>query len=300
MGRSIQKTVLSSKRVAALRPALVGLLAARADTDRLASDPLQAPHRYTDPLDQEIAALFAAQLAFGRVSLFLPVIDQILAQADAAGGPRSWIARFSDADAAALAPLLYRWIRGPDLALMARTLKRTLAHWGSLGALFARSVRPSHTDISTGLSVAIASLRADAEAESGLPFRDLSRGFKTMLSSPSGGSACKRWNMLLRWMIRDTWPDLGLWAIPSSKLILPLDTHTLSISQMLGLTRRRDGSWRTAAEITRNLRRIDPADPIRFDFALAHLGISGECQKQRVPLICDRCPMVPVCHVGSP
>jgi uncharacterized protein (TIGR02757 family) len=106
--------------------------------------------------------------------------------------------------------------------------------------------------------------------------------------------------MLLRWMIRDTWPDLGLWAIPSSKLILPLDTHTLSISQMLGLTRRRDGSWRTAAEITRNLRRIDPADPIRFDFALAHLGISGECQKQRVPLICDRCPMVPVCHVGSP
>jgi uncharacterized protein (TIGR02757 family) len=294
-----QTTVLSAARVAALRPALDALLSNRDDALRLAADPLQAPHRYRDPADQEIAALFAAQLAYGRVSAFMPIIDRILALADAAGGPRAWIEGFSEADSAALAPLVYRWNRGPDFALMARTLQQVIATRGSLGAVFVERVRRSHSDVGLGLTAGIAELRAAAEVAAGAPFASLPRGFKTMLSSPSGGSACKRWNMLLRWMARDEGPDLGLWSIPTSKLILPLDTHTLQLSQLLGLTRRRDGSWRTAAEITRNLRRIDPDDPVRYDFALAHLGISGGCQKARVAEICDPCPMVGVCRVGG-
>jgi len=297
---SVPKTVLSAKRVAALRPALEALLCDRDDDDRLAADPLQAPHRYDRPEDQEIAAIFAATLAYGRVSLFLPVIQRILALADARGGPRAWVEGFSDEDAAAIDPVFYRWSRGSDLALLALTLQGALRTWPTIGALFAGNVKKSHPDISAGLARSIDALRREAEAAADVPFGTMSRGFKTMLSSPAAGSACKRWNMLLRWMARDGYPDLGLWDIPASKLILPLDTHTLQISRMLGLTRRSDGSWRTAAEITRNLRRIDPMDPVRFDFALAHLGISGECQKARVPDICDRCPMVGVCRVGAP
>lgn len=293
------RTVLSAKRVAALRPALEALLHNRDDGVRLAADPLQAPHRYTDPRDQEIAALFASQLAYGRVSLFMPVIDKILAAADARGGPRAWVEGFDDEDAATLDPLIYRWNRGPDFALMARTLQHVLRTHGTLGAVIAGQVKASHKDVSEGLAGSIAVLRAAAEAAAEQPFAALPRGFKTMLSSPADGSACKRWNMLLRWMVREGWPDLGLWAVSPSKLILPLDTHTLGISQMIGLTARRDGSWRTAAEITRNLRRIDPSDPIRFDFALAHLGISGACRKIRVAEICERCPMVGVCRVGG-
>ena len=128
----------------------------------------------------------------------------------------------------------------------------------------------------------------------------LPRGARTLLSSPDGGSACKRWNMLLRWMVRTGSPDLGIWRLPTASLILPLDTHTHKLSWLLGLTRRSDGSWKTAEEITRNLARRDPADPVKYDFALAHLGISGRCRKERIPRVCDPCAMVSVCQIGAP
>ena len=88
-------------------------------------------------------------------------------------------------------------------------------------------------------------------------------------------------------MTRDESPDLGLWNIPPSKLIIPLDVHIHRIAQLIGLTRRRDASWKTAVEITSNLRRIHPEDPIRYDFVLAHLGISGDWDPQRIALIGD-------------
>ena len=294
-----ERTVLSAQQVAVLRPALEALLVGRDDADRLKHDPLQTPHRYTDPRDQEVAALLASTLAFGRVSAFMPVLERILAMADARGGPRAWVEGFREADADELAPLVYRWNRGPDFALLARALRRVLAREGRLGAVLERSHRRSHPDIEPALTAGIAALRAAAEAEAGAAFGTLRQGFRMMLSSPEEGSACKRWNMLLRWMVRPTWPDLGLWALPPEKLILPLDTHTLSLSGMLGLTRRTDSSWRTAREITRNLARLDPSDPVKYDFALAHLGISGECQKAHVPSICARCPVVSVCQIGG-
>lgn len=301
MGRGrIPKTEISAARARDLRPAFERLLASRDHRDRLAADPLQAPHRYTDPRDQEIAALFASQLAFGRVSLFLPVINQILRQADERGGPRQWVETFSDADARRLAPLFYRWVRGDDLAWMAKTLQRTLQRHERLGTLIAAHIHATDQDVANGLAAAIAELRGDVEAVTGAPFASMSRGVKTMLSSPADGSACKRWNMLLRWMVRSEWPDLGIWNVSPAQLILPLDTHTLRISQLLGLTQRNDGTWRTAAEITGNLRRIDPQDPVRFDFALAHMGISGECQRTRVESVCSRCPMVNVCQAANP
>ncbi|MBW2258057.1 MAG: DUF2400 family protein, partial [Deltaproteobacteria bacterium] len=129
-------------------------------------------------------------------------------------------------------------------------------------------------------------------------FGDLPRGFRTFLPSPTGGSACKRWNMFLRWMVRPPTEgiDLGLWdSLPPSALVVPLDTHVLRIARLVGLTRRRDGSWRTAAEITANLRLLDPDDPVRFDFALAHLGISGACKGRRDEAVCSACPLRPVC-----
>lgn len=99
-------------------------------------------------------------------------------------------------------------------------------------------------------------------------------------------------------MIRTERPDLGLWPIEPQSLIIPLDTHVHRIARMVGLTRRTDGSWRTAAEITSNLKRIDPDDPVRFDFVLAHLGIDGRCKGKKVDAICKECMLVPVCNTG--
>ena len=100
-------------------------------------------------------------------------------------------------------------------------------------------------------------------------------------------------------MVRPDGVDLGLWrAIPPSALVIPLDTHVGRIARLLGLTTRGDTSWRTAESITASLRRFDAADPVRFDFALAHLGISGACAGRRVPTICAACPLDDVCQAG--
>jgi uncharacterized protein (TIGR02757 family) len=119
---------------------------------------------------------------------------------------------------------------------------------------------------------------------------------------PSGGSGCKRWNMFLRWMVRQPThpgdPDLGLWELPTHKLIIPVDTHVLRVARLIGLSHRTDGSWRTAQEITKNLARIHPQDPVRYDFALAHLGISGGCKAKHHAEICGSCPLAPCCRFG--
>jgi uncharacterized protein (TIGR02757 family) len=122
-----------------------------------------------------------------------------------------------------------------------------------------------------------------------------------MLTSPDDGSACKRLNLFLRWMVRpDDGVDLGPWtALTPADLVVPLDVHVLRISRFLGLTRRSDASWRTACEVTDGLARLDPADPVRFDFALSHLGISGACRGARHPDACPLCPLDPVCTAGG-
>ncbi len=313
---ALPRTRLSTARADALRTALDALIAQTDGAARLAGDPLGFVHRYTDPGDQEVAAVLASGLAYGRVAAFSPVIEAVLARADARGGPRAWVLAFDDDDAAALAPLVYRWMRGPDIALFAATLGSVLHAHGRLGAVAesaaaAAGADADAADLAAVLDHLVGTLRAHAEAIAGAPFGSLPRGFRYFLPRPSDGSACKRWCMLLRWLVRRPGPtgrvdglDLGLWDLSPGGLVIPLDTHVHRLSLLLGLTRRPDASWRTAAEITANLRRLDPDDPIRFDFALAHLGISGRCTVRRTSdrppalAVCQRCSLVRLCRVG--
>lgn len=294
-------------------------LGAQADaTVQLNRDPLHFARRYPSAADTELAALFASALAFGRVSLFWPVLERLFAIADAAGGPAAFVLDFGPAEANALAPLVYRWNRGPDLALLARAARATLRDHCRLGAVFEAHFRPEHPHVGPALDAGLAELRRHAINEAhhlGLratSWDDLPRAFRTLLPTPAEGSACKRWNMLLRWMVRPPGPtdaagrptrtdgaDLGLWRLPPSHLVIPLDVHVARISRLLGLTTRKDDGWRTALDITANLARLDPADPVKYDFALAHLGISGRCQGTWVPDICCPCTLRPVCRAAS-
>jgi uncharacterized protein (TIGR02757 family) len=100
--------------------------------------------------------------------------------------------------------------------------------------------------------------------------------------SPDKGSACKRMNLYLRWMVRDRDIDFGIWkGIPKDRLIIPLDTHIARIGKCLGLTVRSTADWKMAQEITRSLKRLDPVDPLKYDFALCHQGIAGVCSTQK-------------------
>ena len=264
------------------------------------ADPIDFVHRYDDPEDQEVAALFASALAFGRVASFTPVLERIFDLSDAAGGPAAWVERCTHTEDPGLQPLFYRWVRGHDLARFAATIGRFRLRHGSVRAWLDARVQPQQPELSMLLGLLIDEFRALSVPGADGSFADLGRGYKHLLPHPSSGSACKRWCMLARWMSRTDSPDLGLWPIQPDSLIIPLDTHIHRIARMVGLTRRNDGSWRTAAEVTANLRRIDPDDPVRFDFVLAHLGIDGRCKGRRVVAICTECSLAPVCNTGRP
>lgn len=274
-----------------MNPALAARLDALvAGADRaaaLARDPVRFPRRYADPADAEVAAAFAALLAFGRVDLFGPVVAAVLDRADARGGPAAWVDRFDAADARDLAPLGYRWFRAADLADLARTLGAVRRAHGGLGALFVPG--PARTS----LGGAIDRLRGLAPAGT-------SPAFATFFPHPADGSACKRWLMLLRWMVRRDAVDLGLWShLSPADLLVPVDTHVHRVARFLGLTDRAAADWRAAEAITAALRACDALDPVRYDFALAHLGISGACRGHRDPAICPGCPLDPLCRAPT-
>ncbi len=290
------------ERLAILGAHLEALNAATDVHARREADPVGVVHGFADARDREVAAVFAALLAFGRVAAFRPVVGQLMAVARAHGGPYAWVRTPVAAWLPAVRPLVYRWNRGPDFALLAAALGRLLASGGTLEDQLPRT--GTLDDALAGFVRALRSAAVDAAPEVLGGPRDeasLPRSFRTLVPDPADGSACKRWWMLLRWLVRPAdGVDLGLWTSRSPReLTIPLDTHVSRISRLVGLTRRTDASARTARDITATLRRIDPADPIRFDFALAHLGIAGTCRARFDSAICPACPLRPVCVEGG-
>jgi uncharacterized protein (TIGR02757 family) len=188
---------------------------------------------------------------------------------------------------------------GADIACLLYLMREVVREHGSVGALFEKGVRPEDDDVGPALDRFIERVLAiDTTPVYGSNQRPY--GLAQFLSRPSKGSACKRLNMFLRWMARPAdGVDFGLWTfLPPSKLIVPLDTHVLRISRYLGLTRRRTGGWETAKAITRRLAEADPDDPLKYDFALCHLGISGRCPTARVAAACRVCPLLAECAKG--
>ncbi len=248
--------------------------------DRIAFDPIEFPRRYGDPGDIEAAGFIASCFAYGRVDLFKPVVKGIL---DAAGSsPYAFLLGFRTAEHG---PLLegvqYRFNRNADIVCLLHILGSVLREHGSLERIFKNFYRESDPHIGSGLTGLVnALLEVDTSAVYGRDIRP--GGLRQFFPSPANGSACKRMNMFLRWMIRDRDIDLGIWkGIPKNKLIIPLDVHIARISRCLGLTGRASQDWKTAVEITAALKRFDPGDPLKYDFALCHQGISGACSSKQ-------------------
>jgi uncharacterized protein (TIGR02757 family) len=263
-----------------------------------ATDPVHIVRRYTARDDREIVGFCAAGLAFGRVASVLQSIESLLAVM----GPRpaEFVRRFDAArDGARLAPLVHRWIRGRDLAALLLILQRMLHEAGSIEDFFVAGDYPSAADVSPGLdSFSIRALKTDLRPAYGkVPKRP---GVCYFFPRPSAGSACKRLNLFMRWMVRRDEIDLGVWRkVAASRLIVPLDTHVIRVGQCLRLTRYVSPGWKMAAEITAGLRAIDPADPVRYDFSLCHLGMMNACGFRRAQKD-SQCPLRGVCRPAAP
>jgi uncharacterized protein (TIGR02757 family) len=258
-----------------------------------ASDPVHRVRPFEDPADREIAGFCAASLAFGRVASVLNSIDTLFRIM----GPRpSHYVRTFDPAAPhpELRAMVHRWTRGSDLAALLWVLRQMLERAGSIEGFFLEG-----DDGSDDLSVALDSfsrraLALDIRSAYGrLPKRP---GVCYFFPRPSAGSACKRLNLFVRWMVRRDEVDLGVWTrVSASRLIVPLDTHIIRLGRCLRLTRYVSPGWKMAADITASLRRLDPVDPVRFDFSICHLGMMNACgfgRKQGD----SQCPLKGHCH----
>lgn len=241
-----------------------------------ATDPVHLVRPYPDAADREIAGFCAAALAFGRVG---SVINSITTLFRIIGpSPAAYVRRFDPADAhPELRGMVHRWTRGVDLVALLWILRQMLDQRGSVEAFFAQGYSPDHDDVGPALdSFSTRALALDLRKAYGrVPKR---AGVCYFFPRPSAGSACKRLNLFLRWMVRRDEIDLGVWTgIPAAKLVVPLDTHILRLGKCLRLTTYNTAGWKMAADITSSLRALDPFDPVRFDFSLCHVGMMNAC-----------------------
>jgi uncharacterized protein (TIGR02757 family) len=239
-------------------------------------DPLEIVYRYADPHDQEIAGLLAACLAYGRVAQILVSVDRVLDAMGTVGGarsPRAALERASDAGLRdAFSEFRHRFTGGAEIAALLIALRRAISEHGSLEAMFVSGIDSGDETVLPGLTRFVEGMRRYAGGTAACA---------SLLSSPSDGSACKRLNLYLRWMVRRDAVDPGPWgAVPAAKLVVPLDTHMFRISRALGLTARSTATLKTAVEITAGFARFQPRDPVRYDFCLTRLGINPACSDE--------------------
>ncbi|MCL4476680.1 MAG: TIGR02757 family protein [Nitrospirae bacterium] len=248
---------------------------------RLLHDPVEFPHRYKDPEDIEVAGFIASCFAYGRVELFKPVVDNILSLMGEY--PSSFLRDFDVGKQRQRFTFKYRFNESLDILCLLFIIHTLLRRYSSLERAFTHHYAPEDPDTGSG----VAGLVAEIISINTSPVygkKIYPHGLIHFFPSPAKGSACKRMNLFLRWMVRDRDIDFGLWkVIPGNKLVIPLDTHIARIARCLGLTRRASTDWKAAVEITNALKKLDPEDPLKYDFALCHHGISGVCKARGNP-----------------
>jgi uncharacterized protein (TIGR02757 family) len=285
--------MISPARAAALRPPLDRLYRECAGPAAPA-DPIDGVRVYSSSADREMAGFIAAGLAFGRVASIMTSVQAVLSRM--APSPAAFVRGFEPGrDAGPFLPLVHRWVRGRDIVALLVILRHMLDTAGSLEQFFLAGDDPASPDIGPGLESFCSRARAvDLRAVYGRPAPR--PGVDAFFPLPSGASACKRLNLFLRWMVRRDDIDLGAWSrVSPARLIVPLDVHVIRVGRCLGLTDCASPGWRMASSITASLRQINPSDPVKYDFALCHLGMEGLCGF-RTPAGDSRCPLRGTCR----
>lgn len=278
-----------------IRSALDALYASR-KTQHLGNDPLSFCHRYPEAADREIAAVIASSFAYGSVGIILRTLETIFSELGPS--PRKYVEQFDPScGLRAFSRFKHRFNDGRDLCALLWGMRQMVEHSGSIHSFFLQGHREDAPDVSASLNRYTAAVLAqDYTAVFGTPAIPEESYFPFLFPAPSSGSACKRLCMFLRWVVRPADAiDLGLWpGVSPAQLIIPVDTHICRISRYLGLTDRKSADWRMALEITSALRCFDPTDPVKYDFSLAHLGISDGCNGKDLRH-CSTCPIVEIC-----
>lgn len=236
-------------------------------------DPIHLVYQFENPKDREVVAFITALLAYGGVSTIVSSVKKILKPLGE--HPREFLMNSDLRDL--WAGFYHRFTTEDDIEIVLQRLQTILCRHDSLEDFFLAG--GSHTNMKELLSSFVTRFEAEP-----LPLTLIkkaerrARNLKYLISDPRRGSACKRLNLFLRWVVRPKdGIDLGLWKrVTPKQLILPLDTHILQTLRRLRWTRSQQATWKVAESATEKLRLLCPEDPIRYDFALCHLSMSGQ------------------------
>ena len=256
------------------------------DVSTIAPDPLELVLRYGDPRDQEVAGLLAAAFAYGRADIVVANAGRVLDRM--VPSPYEYLVKFDRAEAKRrFAGFVHRFHKTPELVDLLGCMARAIRDFGTLGELFRTCYDDDDRDIGPSLTRFVEALIGERRT----------KALDYLLTSPANGSACKRMNLFLRWMVRRTPPDLGIWTfVDPAKLVMPVDTHVHRIATFLGLNGRKTPDWKAARALTDRLAKFNRADPVRYDFAICRLGILDLCSRKRRKANCDVCLLRDVCR----
>ena len=238
------------------------------DRSKLEPDPLQFLHLFIDEKDIEVVGLIASIFAYGNVKQIENTLKKILSVFN--GKPYLFIKNFNPNYLKKLNGIKHRFYSEEDVSRLFITINKEINRHKSIKQIFLQGYNISDENVKNGISN-FSKHFINSFIET---FGEVSDGIKFMFPLPEKGSACKRMNLFLRWMVRKDELDFGLWKeISTSKLVIPVDTHIARISRLLNLTKRKNADWKMAEEITSKLKKYDSEDPIKYDFAICHIGI---------------------------
>lgn len=226
------------------------------------TDPIQIPHAFSSKEDIEIAGFLTATIAWGNRKMILKSAEKMMELLG--NSPYDFVMSHSKSDLKSLADFVHRTFNGDDFATFIRGLRHIYTNHNGLEAVF----NSYQEDYSMQNSI----------HELKKLFFEVNHQKRTQkhISDPNNNSAAKRINMYLRWMVRQdsAGVDLGIWkSISPAKLSCPLDVHSGNVARKLGLLQRKQNDSKALQELDKNLRRLNPNDPVKYDFALFGLGV---------------------------
>ncbi len=236
--------------------------------DFIANDPISIPHRFSLKQDIEISAFWTSMIAWGRRNMIIKNATRLFELMD--NSPYDFIVNHKEKDRKRFLDFKHRTFQPTDTLYFLEFLQWYYRHNESLETAFSQWMEPDDKNIKTALT---------GFHDLFFSLEDAPVRTKKHVATPERKSTCKRLNMFLRWMVRkdNNGVDFGLWKeIKPGQLMIPIDVHVDRISRHLGLLTRKQRDWLAVEEITTNLKKIDPDDPVKYDFALFGMGVMEE------------------------
>jgi len=278
------------EQIERLKEVLEKLYAKYNRSEFIPPDPLQFLYKYSNPADKEVVGFLSAALAYGRVEQIEKSLTNLFGRMGPS--PYAFVREFDEIKREKLSTFKHRFTTGQDISDLLQVLREVFEDKGCIENYFLLGYSETDRNIIPALSKFSKSLLAiHANRHDG----QISRGLKYLLADPAAGSACKRLNLFLRWMVRKDEVDPGLWSsIDKAKLIVPVDVHISRICRIVGFHSRKTASLSAALEITESFAKIEPADPVKYDFTLSRIGILEDCNGKYKPN-CQDCELFKFC-----